>query len=186
MNDDIRVAALSRYANHLENLANTAMDELKNAGLASTESQLLDQQDFIKALVIALGIVEQARDSYKIQLGDGFQISLEDYTAAMIEHSLTIKEMEKDLTGSELVFVQLAAELAKAQAEEIAKIAAKEFNVLNDIEERGVVEIEPEQLYNADNMMLTEPKFNPKNEATKILSTLYSSTRTRKITNIDA
>lgn len=169
MKNEIIVKGLEMYASHINSLVDQAMGD--KAFVESVNGRM-----FVKALLFNSGMAEERAHNYDIELKETFSITHEQYVEVLLDHAKTLNEVLQDesIDDSVKMYLTISYETTVEQAKAVSAIAAKEFETLQNIEERGVVEVEPVELYNADSMV---KDYKPSNEATKLLNELVNGVR---------
>ena len=170
MDKKVIVKGLTQYVEHLNTLVDQALTADEEFS-KTKEGKLL-----IQTVLFTSGMAEQCINEHGIALEDDFNITHEEYIEVLLGHAKIInnmRELDEDLDVDLKNLLIISYELTIEQAKAVAAIAAKEFKTLQDIKERGVVEVEKVPLYNADNV-LNENEYKPKNEAQKLLHGLFS------------
>ena len=171
MDKKVIVKGLTQYVEHMNKLVDQALTADEEFS-KTKEGKLL-----IQTVLFTSGMAEQCINEHSLQLEDDFNITHEEYIEVLLAHAKIIndmRELDEDLDVDLKNLLLMSYELTIEQAKAVAAIAAKEFKTLQDIEERGVVEVEKVPLYNADNV-LEENEYKPKNEAQKLLHGLFNS-----------
>ena len=167
--DKVFVRGLEKYSNHLQLLLDHGYAE--NPDLHTSAQG----EFFIQGLLFADGIVSTQLHEFNIQLPDDYAITHEEYVEVMLAHAKMLNDIrETNEEGTvESVLLKFSYDLAIEQAKAIAQYAAKEFETLQNIEERGVVEVESVPLVNADSL-IEEQQEQPTNEAKRLLRDIYN------------
>ena len=170
MDKKIIVKGLTQYVEHMNKLVDQALTADEEFS-KTKEGKLL-----IQTVLFTSGMAEQCVNEHDVVLEDDFNITHEEYIEVLLSHAKIInnmRELDEDLDVDLKNLLLMSYELTIEQAKAVAALAAKEFKTLQDIEERGVVEVEKVELYNADGV-LEQNEYKPKNEAQKLLHGLFS------------
>jgi len=170
MDKKVIVKGLTQYVDHLNRLVDQALTA--DEGFSKTKEGKL----FLQTVLFTSGMAEQCVNEHGIVLEDGFDITHEEYIEVLLGHAKIIndmRELDEDLDVDLKNLLLMSYELTVEQAKAVAAFVAREFKTLQDIEERGVVEVEKVPLYNADGV-LEKNEYKPKNEAQKLLHGLFS------------
>jgi len=170
MDKKIIVKGLTQYVEHMNKLVDQALTADEEFS-KTKEGKLL-----IQTVLFTSGMAEQCINEHDLQLEDDFSITHEEYIEVLLAHAKIINDMresDEDLDVDLKNLLLMSYELTIEQAKAVAAIAAKEFKTLQDIKERGVVEVEKVELYNADGVV-EQNEYKPKNEAQKLLHGLFN------------
>jgi hypothetical protein len=170
MDKKVIVKGLTQYVEHMNKLVNQALTADEEFS-KTKEGKLL-----IQTVLFTSGMAEQSINEHGILLEDDFNITHEEYIEVLLAHAKTInniRELDEDLDVDLKNLLLMSYELTVEQAKAVAAFVAREFKTLQDIEKRGVVEVENVPLYNAD-AILEQDEYKPKNEAQKLLHGLFS------------
>ena len=169
MKNEIIVKGLEMYASHINSLVDQAMDD-------KAFIETINGRIFMRSLLFNSGMAEERAHNYNIELEETFTITHDQYIQVLLDHAKIINDvLKEEVDDSVKMYLTIAYETTVEQAKAVATIAAKEFETLQNIEKRGVVEVEPVELYNADSMVQEVNK--PSNEATKIYNELVNGVR---------